>query len=232
MISDLQAVSPEGLHLFLATVYYARILIPTLLLHLLTHASHTTSLARVVDIAGGTKEGPIDTSDLAALRIPFGKMRGQLASMHTLALETLSEQAPTVSFVHDFPGAVVTPLFDGAPGWAGVVVWVLGAYLRLFQRWLSVPIEECGERHVFLATSAKYAAREGKADGVVVGEGVERGKATEGVEGGVYSVDWDGEGPGDRVMGLLEGLRKKGVREVVWEHTSGEFERIRRGKGL
>ncbi|KAK7192368.1 hypothetical protein DPSP01_004955 [Paraphaeosphaeria sporulosa] len=227
-----RALSNEGLHLVLATVYYARILIPALLLPLLTHASTHTPLARVLDIAGGTKEGPVDLADLAALRLPMSKIRGQLSSMHTLSLESLAERAPMVSFVHEFPGAVVTPLFEGVPGWAGWMMWVLGMYLRLFQRWVCVPLEECAERQVFLGTSAKYAAGEGDAGGVELADGVERGQATEQVRSCVYSVDWDGEGPGERVLKLLKGLRREGVREVVWEHTNGEFERIRRGKGF
>ncbi|KAF2439270.1 hypothetical protein P171DRAFT_466903 [Karstenula rhodostoma CBS 690.94] len=227
-----RTLTPEGLHLFLATVYYARMRIVQALLPALIHASAYSRLARVVDIAGGTKEGPVDMLDLAALRVPFAKICGQLASMHTLSLKTLAEQVLGVSFVHDFPGAEVTPLFDGGACWAGWGMWVLRLYLRVFRRWVCVSVEECGKRYVFLGTSAKYAAGEGEAGGVLVGEGVERRTATEGVRGCVYSGDWDVEGPGGRVMGLLKGLGREGIKEVVWEHTNGEFERIRRGEGL
>jgi hypothetical protein len=221
------AVTDEGLHHFLTTVYYTRIRIAQNLLPLLTYAAATSPLARVVDVAGGTKEGPVDTADLAVLRVPFAKIRGQLTSMHTLALESLAAQAPTVSFVQDFPGQVVTPLFDNVPGWIGVAMRIVMVCAKVFERWLCVPIEECGERHVFMGTSAKYAPGEGTAVGVALGEGVEASQPTEKILRSVYSIDWHGEGPGKHVMELLEGLRKKGVREAVWEHTNGEFERIK-----
>ncbi|KAJ4355493.1 uncharacterized protein N0V89_003509 [Didymosphaeria variabile] len=169
-----RALSEEGLHLFMATVYYNRILIPSLLLPQLTHASLTTPLARVLDVAGGTKEGPVDTSDLACLRVPVGQIRAHLTSMHTLALESLADQAPSCEVC----------AWGGGGGWSGV------------------------------------------------GDGVEGGQPTEEVRRSVYSVDWDGEGPGGRVMELLKKLRKKGVKEAVWEHTNGEFERIRSGRKL
>jgi hypothetical protein len=198
------------------------------MLPLLAYAAATSPLARVVNVAGGTKEGPVDTSDLAALRVPFSRIRGHLVSMHTLCLEQLAAQAPTVSFVNDFPGQVRTPLYDDVPGWSGMVMRMLAACSWVLQRWLCVPIEECGERHVFMGTSAKYAPGEGEALGMALAEGVEASGPTEKTLRNVYSVDWHGEGPGKQVMELLQDLRKKGVRELVWEHTNGEFQRIKR----
>ncbi|KAJ4294993.1 hypothetical protein N0V90_007001 [Kalmusia sp. IMI 367209] len=225
-----RALSPEGLHHFMGTVYYNRIRIPQNLLPLLVRASTTSPLARVLDVAGGTKEGYIDTSDISALRIPFRQIRPHLTSMHTLALESLADQAPTVSFVHDFPGAVLTPLYDEIPGLAGFGMRILGKVLWLFSRWMVVPLEESGERHVFLGTSAKYPPGEGDAAGVGLADGMETNKTTDRLQCGVYSVDWDCEGPGQHVIRLLKGLRENGVKEKVWEHTNSEFERITNGK--
>lgn len=152
--------------------------------------------------------------------------------MHTLALESLADEAPTVSFVNDFPGAVLTPLFDGIPGWYGVATRMWARVLWLFQRWVCVPIEECGERHVFLGTSAKYTPGEGRAVGVGLVGDIEASHATENVRRSVYSVGWDCEGPGEHVMGLLEELRNESVKEIVWRHTNEQFERVRSGKKL
>ncbi|KAF1956446.1 hypothetical protein CC80DRAFT_473412 [Byssothecium circinans] len=219
-------LSTEGLHYFMGTVYYNRIRIPQNLLNELTTAGNTSQLARVVNIAGGTKEGDIDTSDLAALRIPFPKIRGHLASMNTLALESLAEQAPAVTFIHDFPGAILTPLLNNVPGLMGVLMRMMGLVHWLFARWLCVPIEESGERHVYLATSGRYAPKEGNASGLELDHGAQ---GSEDAGGGVYTVDWDCEGPPKRVVHVLTALRKKGVKDLVWEHTTSEFERIQLG---
>ncbi|CAO2651407.1 Nn.00g039770.m01.CDS01 [Neocucurbitaria sp. VM-36] len=221
-----RALTSEGLNSFLAASAYTRIRIIQQLLSLLIAASKTTSLARVIDVAGGTKEGDLDTSDLAALKIPFRSLRPHITSMHTLALETLAEQAPTVSFVHDFPGAVYSGLHKNVPGWLGfashvvleTVYWTLG-------RWLFVPVEESGERHVFLATSERYKPKDGQARGLPLVLGLKDGTGSDGhVGSGVYSVDWDCEGPSKKGENALKGLRKKGAREVVWSHLTEQFE--------
>ncbi|ORY11133.1 hypothetical protein BCR34DRAFT_484631 [Clohesyomyces aquaticus] len=226
-------LSPEGLHIALAAAFYTRIRIAQNLLPLLVAASKSSTLARVVNVAGGTKEGQIFTDDLPGLKRPLYRIRGHIISMTTLAMETLSEQAPGVAFVHDYPGTVMTPLVDGVPGWVGIclrlVAFILGGLLA---RWVCVPIEECGERHVFLGTSAKYPPKQGAAVGVPTLGDV---KATNGVDGaknsGMYSVAWDCEDR-EKVVEILDGLRKKGTKELVWDHVNGEFERIKAGKGV
>lgn len=71
-------------------------------------------------------------------------------------------------------------------------------FFSAFGRWIYIPNEKCGERHLFLATSARYASRstekKGKedGDGVQVGDGVDVARRTDGESGsGVYSVGWD-----------------------------------------
>lgn len=92
-----------------------------------------------------------------------------------------------------------------------------------------VPTEESGERHVFLATSAKYPAGTNGAatSGVPLPAGVSVANGTTGKTGsGVYSIDWDGESTGPKVEELLVKLRAEGVGEKVWQHTQEEFNRI------
>jgi hypothetical protein len=191
-------------------------------------AARNTSLARVIDVAGGTKEGEVNTSDLAARTIPFHRIRPHLASMHTLAWEALAQQAPTVSFVHEFPGAVYTPLYTNTSGFLPRVFSsaVKVAY-ALLGRWLFIPIEESGERHLFLATSGRYKPREGKATGVPLTNERDHMTGSDGVVGsGVYSVDWSGEGSTKGTEIALKHLRQKGVHELVWSHFTTEFDRI------
>jgi hypothetical protein len=208
-------------------VYYSKIRIMQQLLPLLKAAM---SLARVVVVGGGGYEGPIDTSDLAAMRLPITKVRGHLASMLTLSIEHLAAEAPTVGFMHDFPGAVQTQLLDDLGG----ALVVLSVAVKTWT-WLGtslglrgfVPIKDSGERHVFLATSEAFKAKEGTGKGVPLIEGVLVQRGTDGVIGsGTYSVNLDCESVPVKVDKLLDGFRTSGVSQQVWEYTTGEFDRI------
>jgi hypothetical protein len=152
--------------------------------------------------------------------------RGHAASMVTLSLETLANKAPEVSFIHNFPGPVKSGI---ARGTSGAAMFVMKAVYAVIGPFVYIDNTEAGERHLFLATSARYPARGGgeKADGVplVAGVAIATGVGG-GSESGLYSVDVDGESAGPKVEELLVGLRKEGLVEKVWEHIQGEFKRI------
>lgn len=145
----------------------------------------------------------------------------------TLGLEALAKMAPSVSFVHDDPGAVRTPLLSHVEGMLGVI---MRTYIYLAGYWICVPLEECGERQLYLATSARYPAASGGSDGgsgVALGDGVDVARGTTGEIGsGIYSVDWDGTSASPTVEKLLAGYRDKSMVEEIWRHTESEFERI------
>lgn len=108
---------------------------------------------------------------------------------------------------------------------------VLGTIARvvdyLVGRWVCVPIEESGERHLYLATSANFAPLRGESVGVRLEDEVGVAVGTTGEIGsGVYSVGWDCDSASPAVREMLAGLRGKGMVEEVWRHTEGEFERI------
>ena len=151
--------------------------------------------------------------------------------MKTLALESLADGAPAVSFVHDFPGSVPTPLYDDVPGWAGFFMRAVSTIVKnLFGRWVCVPLGESGERHVFLSTSPRYPPREGSRARRLEDEKEEICEGTDGTKGsGMYSVGWDCEGPGEQAKKVLQTLREAGVKALVWEHTDGQFQRINAG---
>ena len=216
--------TPEHLQLLAALTYYSRVRFITNLLPLLRYAS---VLRRVVTVAGGSLEGPLDASDFPARRIPLRAIRGHLTTLISLGLEAVGKTAPEVSFIHDYPGTVDTTLVSRMPGLLGVV---LRAYIYLAGRWICVPIEESGERHLYLATSARYPPvndRKGSDSAVPLGNRVDVAQGTNGgVGSGVYSVGWDGESSSPTVQKLLAGLRDKGMVEEIWRHTESEFNRI------
>ncbi|KAA6411177.1 MAG: Short-chain dehydrogenase reductase SDR [Lasallia pustulata] len=213
----------EGLHYIAALVTYSRTRFIVNLLPLLQQA---TALRRVVSVFAAGKEGPVDTSDFQGWKVPILSQRGQASSLVTLSLEALAKKAPDVSFIHDFPGPVKTNLVRGGEGAA---IYVLNVVFKVIGPLVNTPIQESGERHLFLATSARYpAGMSGDAtSGVPMTGGVELARGTNGKSGsGVYSVDQDGESAGPKMEELLTKLRKEGVVEKMWKDTEEHFKRI------
>ncbi|TGJ81195.1 hypothetical protein E0Z10_g7564 [Xylaria hypoxylon] len=207
-----RAKTTEGLHLLAALNYYARIRFITNLLSLIRHAP---SLRRVVTVGGGGHEGEIDRTDFPALKIPVENLREHLTSLVTLGLEAVAQTTSEVSFVHDYPGTVRTKLLD----------YMSEDILKTLK---FVPVDESGQRHLFLATSAKFpSADRAYIMGVPLGDGVEVAVGTSGVvSSGIYSVGADCESVSPAVLKLLNNLRERGLVEEVSQHTEGEFRRI------
>ncbi|PYH43478.1 NAD(P)-binding protein [Aspergillus saccharolyticus JOP 1030-1] len=214
----------ENLRTLTSLLYYSRLRFTINLLPLL-QSTPPGHLRRVISVLSGGYEGPIvDVADLDGRRLSMREFRGQVSSATTLAMETLAEQAPTVSFINQYPGTVRSGLFRDADSWYGWVVW---AVLLVIGWLVYLPTREVAERHVFLATSARFQARERAEKQRVLVEGVEVARGTDGrVGSGVYSVWWDGETSGEEVMEILRGLRREGMREAVWRVTESVFVRV------
>jgi hypothetical protein len=99
---------------------------------------------------------------------------------------------------------------------------VLGPMVR-------IPTVEAGERHIFLAMSARWPAGTSgdAAFGVpLAGEvGVARGTSSK-IGSGIYSVDVQGESVDLKAEKLLVQFRREGMVEKVWEHIQDEFKRL------
>ncbi|KAL2808336.1 hypothetical protein BJX63DRAFT_439482 [Aspergillus granulosus] len=220
-----RAETSENLHIITSLIYYSRTRFITRLLPLLKSAPVHR---RVVTVGGGSLEGTLDPSDFPALRIPFQQLRGHLITLVTLGLESVAKNAPQVSFIHDYPGGVDTPLTQhmitltgGRPGIKGEIAHEL------------ITAEESGERHLYLLTSPRYPAA-GEMEGTVsLGSGL--GGVVRGTDGqlgsGVYSVGMEGESASPDTLEFLAGLRGEGMIEKVWKHTDDEFKRIA-GEGV
>ena len=165
-------------------------------------------------MGGGGKEGAVDPTDFQALRVPLLGLRPHLTGLMTLGFEAVSRAAPDVSIVHGYPGTVKTPLLNGVP-----------AEMMAGAQW--VPLDECGERQVYLATSARYPPQNGGAAAVPLGDGLDVVVGSNGEIGsGMYSIQQDGEALSAETRQVLSDMREKGMVDAIQRHTEAEFKRI------
>ena len=86
-------------------------------------------------------------------------------TMTDFAFEEMAKQHPTTFFVHAYPGIVKT----GFSKEAGLAMKTsMNAAYVLLAPW-KVDIQESGERHLYVATSAAYPAKSGNEGGVDMG---------------------------------------------------------------
>lgn len=171
-------------------------------------------LRRIVSVGGGGHEGNLNTADFQALKVPMENLREHLSTLVTLGLQVVAKSSPEVSIVHGYPGTVKTSLFKDVPE-------------ETLKAMTFVPLEECGERHLYLATSSKYSPLKSEYAGIPLGDGVEAALGSGGrAGGGVYSIREDCENASPEVLQKLTELRANGVMEEVWSHTQEQFTRI------
>lgn len=152
------------------------------------------------------------------------QFRGHGASIATLSMEELAKKAPSVSFIHAFPGPVKSGIGRGA----GPGLFVMRMVFSVIGPLIYIPLEESGQRHLYLCTSARYPAKVGeKPEAVALGGGLSVAKGTDGQIGsGIYTVDELCESAGESVDELLAKLRKDSTAEKVWQDMEEEFVRI------
>ncbi|KAJ5121929.1 hypothetical protein N7526_008866 [Penicillium atrosanguineum] len=202
----------EDLQLDTSLHYHGRMRFISNLLPQLKNALH---LRRVVSVFGATNEGAIHMEDFQARNLGFIPRRDHVSAMITLGLEEMARQAPSITFIHEFPGLVQTQAVDAWPGALGVIVRFV---VFVAGRFICVSQEECAERHVFLATSSHYPPASGDEKPAIGTAGA--------TGGGVYSLAWDGEAGGSKSQEALAKLRVAGMDEMLRKHTEGEFKRI------
>lgn len=212
------AETKEGLDTLLSVRYYSRMRFIQNLLPL--------KPTRVLSILAGTQEATLLEDDLDLKfkgNYGVGSCANHAATMMSLSFEYLAQQYPETSFVHGFPGLVKTPLLSKGFSWwvAFLLTWIIVPLMTPF----SLSIEECGERQLFHATSARYPPKksatsgaEARAAGVARPEGVEVAKGD-----GAYLLAWNGETGEGKCM---KKYRERGMGKVVWDHTTKMFEEV------
>lgn len=199
----------------MTTRYYSRTRITELLLPLLNQSRSP----HVVNVLGAGKEGPIIEDDLD-LRKPknftVSSAMFHSATMLTLSLEHFAAENPRISFAHQFPGFVATPLINRmSSGFKGAVIRILAPVARLF----AMDIDEAGRRGLFTATSARYSVDNGI---VPLDGGLQKAERT---KGGVFLVNEHGDSINNEKV--LADYRRRGVDKKIWEHTQGVFASIK-----
>lgn len=217
--------TPEGLDATMTTRFYSRIRVAQLLLPLL----NTAKSPQVMSVLAGGLEGRVKVEDLS-LNEPrnYSVANASIhsATMGTLVLERFAAANPRVSFVHEFPGVVATPLFGRAAGGikGAAIRYLIAPLLFLFAR----SPAEAGQRSLFAATSGRYSVGDGIVPLVLAGgvSGPAPQKAARSNAGkGIFLVNAKGGiTDNERVLGPL---RKKGVDKMVWDHTEGVFNSLR-----
>ena len=205
--------TPDGLDTSMALRYYGRVRFMQKLLPIMK-----APLARVLNVLAGGKEAEMNLDDLALKdekNYGIGAANTHSATMLTLAMHRLARDYRDVSFVHTFPGLVMTPVFQRG----------MNPAFKFFMRWVGMPLmslfgmtqETSGEWHLYYATSDKFpAASEITKDDVEVMEGVVGDKGS-----GMYVVDAPKGVAADGKV--TRDLERKGVSEVVWKHTEQVF---------
>ena len=176
------------------------------------------------------------------LESPFQPDAGStlaLASLTTLSFEQLARSHPNISFVHSYPGGVQTEilnkLMDTAKGIWTYPAWFVKKFVSpvfwLISTPFTVPVEESGERHLFLATSAAYPSaaaiskqgEEATGGAVPAVAGVEVKKGSKG-NNGVYRTQASCEVAGENKF--LTKARKEGLDVLGWRETLKVFGRV------
>jgi hypothetical protein len=181
--------------------------------------------ARVITVAAGTKEGgQLDPNDFDLNHVPLTKIRSIGASIVTISLQVLAQKAPNVTFIHGYPGSVKSSLDRTMTGLLTIVKYLF----RIFRALTHISAKETGERHTFLATSARWPAKEGEGKkGVKLADEVGVAKGVDGDEGsGCYSVDEHGESAGPDVVKVLKHYGEDGTKDKLWKHIEDKFVEI------
>ncbi|KAL4907592.1 hypothetical protein BDW74DRAFT_176343 [Aspergillus multicolor] len=168
-------------------------------MQLLPLLSHAANPRRVITVGAAGFEGPLDTSDISALRVPQPQLPG------------LSQYAADAQPVPSWSWAAMNSINPDED-----------VDVSFPPDWMDP--EESGARHLYLLTSAMYsdAAKVGNVEAwgnLFAGTNGEAGS-------GVYAVGPDGESIARETVRTLAGLRAAGVGDRLWEHTQREFARV------
>lgn len=186
-------------------------------------AAPTANISRVISVLGPGNEGKLNLDDLPLkTHYSLANAAAHAITMNSLFLCELAAAHPSTSFIHSNPGAVQTNILrDFNPVLRGFAVFATRLARPLLGS-LYVPLDECGERHVYAATSEKFPSKQLGKDAHDVAVGVD------GIPGsGAYRLHYDSSITNQKEK-LLKEYLSNGVGKKVWEHTLSVFDSIER----
>lgn len=206
--------------------YYGRMRFIHNLLPLLEQAT----CPRVVSVLGPKRfEHGVNLNDLG-LRENYGNVASlsHCSYMNTFCMEEYAERQPTVSFVHVYPGLVLTTNVTTGPlPWIvrKLIRWVIYPMLSLFAQ----SYDEAGDRMMFISLSGSLPSKSNNGHGGRAALGcTDNSQVLVGSDGaigsGSYCVDWKASRMDNSAT--LNKLRLADARAGVWEHTMGTFASI------
>ncbi|KAB8272039.1 hypothetical protein BDV30DRAFT_249778 [Aspergillus minisclerotigenes] len=205
----------EGLDKKFSLHYYARMRFINNLIPQLTQAASKkkseNALSRVITVLGAGHETKIDLNNLdLKTNYNLNSCDVHVTTMSSLMVEELASRYPSTTFIHTYPGIVKS----GISREAGPIVGrLVRAVMFLGRPWM-VAEQECGERHLYVATSGTFPSGS-------LARGQSRIDVPENRRG-AYLLSWDGAEVGNRK--LLDEYHASGVGRKVWEHTEDMFQ--------
>lgn len=169
-------------------------------------------------------EGNINMNDFQGWNLGLMENKGHAASITTLSLEHHAASAPETTFIHNFPGPVKGGILRGTKGFG---FGLARAASRFLLPLVQMPSQDAGDRHVYLATSARYPAKKepDSIRGVPLSSGVQIILGTRN-DAGVYSLFLDGEALKKPAYDTLSKYRDDGTLEKVWSMIEKDSVRI------
>lgn len=219
----------EGLDKYFSLFYFSRMRLIERFLPLLTASLNG---GHVVSVFNSSVQSSVILDDLA-LRNPgkqtLWKQFAHGVGMTNLFMEELARRNPGhLALCHYHPGYVPTDIANSSN-----FPWYLKLLLKYVITPLSwpfwVPLEECGQRVLFMASPARFPALESQGISAVGGkvEGVEAAIGIDGKVGsGYYLVTKDDDTFGKEKK--YEELRANGTADKIYQHTMAVFAEIER----
>ncbi|PIG85607.1 hypothetical protein AARAC_003029 [Aspergillus arachidicola] len=219
----------EGLDRKLSLHYYSRMRFLQNLLPQLVKGGETNKaaeskppLSRVVSVLEAGGENALYLDDLSLkFHYSLRNCAKHAITMNSVSMEHLASHYPQISFIHSFPGIVRTRLnrdFGTAAKCA------INALIVIAKPW-EIPLKESGERHLYAATSPRFAPR------AYSDSSTDAAQGSDGRNGsGSYRLSPNGSTY--KPSKIMELYRADGVRSVIWDHTTGVFAQVLRKQNL
>ncbi|KAJ7249821.1 NAD-P-binding protein [Mycena rebaudengoi] len=103
--------------------------------------------AKVISILKAGSGGPIDPDNFGLKKnFSFGTFKNEIPAYHDAMIESFAEQEPEMTFLHSYPGTVITGLWNAADS------AIIRSFAWLYQAWLypfSIALETCGECQLY-----------------------------------------------------------------------------------